>query len=324
MRIHLVYAGDPNMGAISSPFSITHNLYYYLKERAEVLYYEWSSASRISTCKNDVVIGHPHYDPNTVLQHFYASNQECRVKCTIHPFHSLRVEDNFPFDHLTRASDAIFSICGPYWYDTIDKTLFAHWKEKMVRLDMAVSGHHFPFMRKKFNPVGKRRLLYIGSSTPHKNLGFMVQIMQKLPTVILHWYGGDGSHPLAKLPNVKTVGWTLLDTNAAMRIVDQTDIFINTSISDANPTTLLETTAWGMIGACTPQSGYYDDPMFDALDLSDLDASVHTIKQLLHAPEDILIERAINSRKMIETKYNWEVFCKKVYDKLKDLYDRKG
>lgn len=332
MKIHFAYAGSPEMGEIRSPYCITRHLYKYLQQRAEVVYYEWSSGSVINTCKNDVVIGHPNYHPNTPIVKFFNSNQECRVKCTIHPFHSLRVDDNFPFDPLVRTADAYFAICGQYWYDTIGGTAFSHWKEKMVRLDMAVNKDEFPFVRTKFNPPGQRKLVYIGSSTPHKNLNFMTQVMQKLPNVTLHWYGGDGGHPLSRLPNVKAIGATGVFQNIvsginpkmAKVIVDETDIFINTSISDANPTTLLETTAWGCIGACTPQSGYYNDPMFEELSLNDIDRTIATIKKLLYEPSEVLMQKAIANRRIIEENYNWDVFCNKVWTKLKELYESKS
>ena len=221
-----------------------------------------------------------------------------------------------PFDPLARAVDKIFSICGPYWYDTIDQTKFAHWKPKITRLDMAVDGKHFPYLRKKFNPIGHRKLVYIGSNLPMKNVGYIYEIMRHMNDVKLHWYGGDPSHPLAKLPNVKVTGWVQLNRDTAQRIVDECDIFINVSTSDANPTTLLESMAWGMITACSKQSGYWKDPLFTELFTDDVQATIKALRQLLNAPEEELLKRAQVGRKEIETKYTWDRFCSTVWNEL--------
>ena len=320
MRIHLVYAGSPDSESIQSPYSITKNLYYYLKARAHVMYHDWTSRANIEALPNDIVIGHPNYDSDTIISKFFRSGQKCKAKCLIHPLHTVRIQDNLPFDPLAQAADKIFSICGPYWYDTIGDTPFAHWKPKITRLDMAVDANVYPYLKTEFNPIGKRKLIYMGSSTPHKNLSYMIELLSRMPDITLNWYGGDGDHPLAKLPNVKTVGWVVLDKNMATNIVQECDIFVNTSFSDANPTTLLESTAWGLIPACTPQSGYYNDPMFTPLNLWSIDESVSAIRKLLNTPSEVLKERSIRSRAIIESKYNWNVFCETVWKELEKLY----
>ena len=317
--IHFVYAYEPNDGQISAPASITTNLFNFLSSKTDVKYYHWDSHADLKVLPYDIVIGHPHYNTETIIQKFFRSNQQCKAKCTIHPFHHNRVHDNMPFDHLTRAADAYFAICGPYWYDTMHDTLFEHWKEKTVRLDMAVNSEHFPYLKKSFNPIGQRKLLYMGSNMPQKNLGFLTEMMRRMPDVQLVWYGGDSNDALARLPNVTTHGRTCFNAAMAQRIVAECDIFVNTSISDANPTTLLESTAWGLVAACTKESGYYNDPMFDELELGDIDKSISVVRNLLLTPEDVLLERSRRSREVIEKKYNWDNFCNTVWAKLSSL-----
>jgi len=324
MSLHFVYAFSPHDQQLQSPFSITRNLYNYLSQRTDLVYHMWDECKLLNLGPNDVLLGHPHYEHNTVMQQVFRRNVRCKARCLIHPFHHRRVEDNFPFDFMAREADKIFSICGPYWYDTIESTPFAHWKPKMVRLDMAVDTSHFPFLRQEtgplaFNPPGHRKLVYIGSTMPQKNLGYMVELMSRMPDVKLHWYGGSGDHPLARLPNVSVVGWVTLDRNIATHIVENYDIMINTSISDANPTTLLETRAWGLITACTKESGYYKDPYFTELYLDDISGTIDNIRQLLLAPSHILYGRAIASRAEIESRYSWSRFCETVWSNLAAL-----
>jgi glycosyltransferase involved in cell wall biosynthesis len=235
---------------------------------------------------------------------------------TIHPLHTADPQHNMPFDEISTKADKIFSICGPYWYDTIDNTPFRHWKPKITRLDMAVDGNHFPYLRTRFNEPGKRKLVYIGSNMPMKNVGYLYNIMQLMPDVRLHWYGGDGGHPLAKLPNVDVTGWVRLTPDMAAQIVNECDIFVNVSNSDANPTTLLEAMAWGIITACTKESGYWKDPLFTELYLNDPAMTVQAIRGLLEAPGEELMQRAAAGRAAIETKYTWDLFCRTIWNEL--------
>jgi glycosyltransferase involved in cell wall biosynthesis len=239
--------------------------------------------------------------------------KRCKFMATIHPLHTALPEHNMPFDPLTRRVDKVFSICGPYWYDSIEQSPFAHWKPKITRLDMAVDGEQFPYLRQKFNPVGRRKLLYIGSSMPMKNLGLLMNIMKRMHDVRLKWVGGDNSHKITKLPNVDVVGFKKFTPKVAQEITDECDIFVNVSNSDANPTTILESMAWGTIQACTKESGYWNDPLFTELHLHDMTKTVQNLRKLLTAPEADLIRRAKAGRKAIETKYTWDRFCNTIW-----------
>lgn len=313
--IHFVYAHQHDTQEIHSPHSITRNLYEFLSTKDDVKYYQWDHVGVADVEEHDILIGHPHYDTNTVV-HRTIKERKCKLKCTIHPLHTGMPEHNMPFNCLTELSDIVFSICGPYWYDTIDKTPFASWKPKITRLDMAVDGNHFPFLRKKFNNIGSRRLLYIGSTMPMKNVGYLYEIMKRLKNVELYWYGGDSSHPLSKLPNVTVFGWTHLNAAVARSIIDKCDIFVNVSSSDANPTTLLESMAWGMIPACTKESGYYNDELFTELYIHDIEKTIHAINNLLNASEEVLLDRAFRGRKEIESKYTWNRFCNQIWNRV--------
>lgn len=324
MKVHFVYAYTPYDENTQAPQSITKNLFHYMvRQGVEVVYDQWDAIKTPEGDPETIFVGHPHYDENTIVQSAFRKDVVFKKKCTIHPLHHGRPEDNLPFDYLAQRADRIFSICGPYWYDTIDKSPFAHWKPKITRLDMAVDTNHFHHHKTHFNPPGKRSLVYIGSSMPQKNLGLMVQIMRKLPKVTLHWYGGSGDHPLAKEKNVKVVGWGRIDHALAAKISAESDIFINTSVSDANPTTALETAAFGLVPIMTPQSGYW--PMERAtqpqllvhgLPLDDVNQCVHNIKELLNTPSNRMLDISMANRKLIETYYTWDRFCKTFWDAL--------
>lgn len=312
--IHFVYAGTPDSGAIHAPLSITHNLYKFLSTKAETRYYVWNSHDDIPLGPNDVLIGHPDYNPLTAVQK--AFSKPCRAKCLIFPFHHNRFGDNLPFDPLVRQATKVFSICGPFWYDTMGDSRFAHWKPKVTRLDMAVDANAFPYVKKEFN--ARRNLLYMGSSIPNKNLPFLVQVMKSMPDVTLHWYGGDSKHPLARLRNVRTTGWVVLNKETAEEIARKCDIMVSVSDSDANPTTLLEAMSWGLVAACTPESGYYNDPLFTRLYLNEVPRTVKALRALMALSDAELHYRSMAGRQEIVNKYTWDRFCTTVWDGIKE------
>ena len=317
--LHLTYAFPHSTKEIHSPHCITRNLYNYLNSRTDVKYYQWDHRGVADIKPNDVFIGHPHYEPSTIVQRTFAE-KKCKFMATIHPLHTAIPEHNMPFDHLARKADKIFSICGPYWYDTIDQTGFSHWKPKITRLDMAVDPLTWKYQKHKFNNPGERGVVYIGSSMPMKNLEYLYQIVKHAPDIKFRWYGGSGDHPLNSLPNMKVIGWCDFSNQQILdELYSFADIFINVSNSDANPTTLLEFgLAGGLIPICTQTSGYWNDESFINVPLHDHHLAITTIKEWLNKPSVELSKFSQKNRSICETKYTWERFCQIIWKEIKD------
>ena len=323
MRLHFAYAGRPDNDLRYAPYTITRHLYRFFQDKGlDVRYYDYTDKGPVDVGPDDVVLGHPSAEPGTIVRRWFDDSVRCRAKCTIHPLHHAIPEINLPFDPLARKADAIFSITGPYWYDTLEQSAFAHWKPKIVRVDMAVDPADFPLLKKKFNPPGKRGLLYIGRESVEKGPHVLLETVRRLPAnpfLYLGWMQPESA--FRSLPNL--VGGQPVDLTPenSAQVVAAADIFINTSVSDANPTTLLEAAAWGLIPCCTRQSGYYgderSDDLFTELFLDDIVENVRRINALNWAEESVLLERARRGRKVIEKKYNWERFCQTVWNGLR-------
>lgn len=317
--IHFVYAGDPNGREICSPYTITQNVYKFLKQKTSEIgwslkYQNWTDVGPINHGPDDIIIGHPNYDPNTVIQATFKANRPCKAKFTIHPLHTKDVDANYPFNHLVEQADGMFAICGKYWYDTIENTKFKHWKPKITRLDMGIDTNHYPFMKEVFNEPHLRRLLYIGSATHYKNLPYMAEILKLIPDVQLYWFGGTNDSPISKLKNVRVTGNVTLNAELGKHITNACDLMINVSHSDANPTTLLECASWGLPIACTPGSGYYGgNPFFEIPENNAVKAAEYIIN-LLRGPSDVLYQASRNNRSTIEKEYNWSIFCNKIWN----------
>lgn len=317
MKLIFVYAGQPNDGRRSAPYSITTNVYNYLSQKINIEYHQWDACYDVDVKEDDIVLGHPHYDHNTIIQRIFRTNKKCKAKYLIHPFHHNRVEDNFPFNDLAMEATGIFSICGPYWYDTIDGTVFAHWKPKITRLDLAVD-ESWKYLKSTFNPIGCRGIVYVGSAMPQKNLGLLYEIARTMKNTRFDWYGGSSDHPLAKLPNVYVEGWQDLHHQKVIDICYRNDLFVNTSISDANPTTLLEFgLASGIIPICTQTSGYWKDDCFINIP-HNVDEAVSIINDWLNKPTDELVKKSLKNRIICEKEYTWEKFCSTIWNTIKN------
>ena len=66
-----------------------------------------------------------------------------------------------------------------------------------------------------------------------------------------------GGRPIA---GFQALGLQDFSAGDARRAVAQFDFMITVGRRDANPTTVLEAMAWGLVPICTPQSGYQDHP----------------------------------------------------------------
>lgn len=318
MNAHIVYAGLPHNNLNYAPFTITRNLYRFLSQHFEKIhYYDWCYEGPLApVLPNDIILGHPNYPANTALRKLFQSN--CKLKCLVFPFHHAIPEINLPFDDLVSQANVIFSITGQYWYDTISQSRFAHWKKKMVRVDMAIDTNTFPYVKTKFNPKGKRSFFYIGCDRPEKGLNLLFEIMRRVPYQ-MHTYGNI-SHPLIGLPNVHHHGWTQTSPQWASDLANIADCFLNTSISDANATTLLEAMAWGFPVGCTPQSGYYNSPdILFGMNPNDVNGCVNLLQFISDVDESYLIQRSQYARKIIENNYTWDKFCRTIWDKISQL-----
>lgn len=320
MKVILVYAFSPNAPQIQSPYCITKNLHRFLNSRCELQYYMWDQKLELKPDPEAIFVGHPHYDRQTIVQKVFRQNIQFKARCTIHPFHTAIPAHNAPFHDLARKADKIFSICGPYWYDTADQTEFAFWKPKMVRLDMAIDSKIWPYRKAKFNEPGNRGIVYVGSDMPMKNVGYLAQIAQKLPNVPFRWYGGSAKHPINRLHNVSVKGWCDFANKVLVQeICDFADFFLNVSTSDANPTTLLEFgLASGLIPICTQTSGYWKDKCFVNIP-HNLDQAVGIIQEWLKKPSVVLQTHSSENRQICEEKYTWGRFCTTVWNEIKKL-----
>lgn len=308
LGLPLSYVGDRERVDTGSwpfraPLSITHHLFQALKALGRVKLYDWRERTRIRPEPGDILIGHPYPgDPGRVW------NRAClgpgfKARFAITPVHHGMPEICLDLDRYLPRCDRLLGITGPYWWDTWEQSALAHWKPKMTPVDMAIDVAHYPRVKRRFNPPGKRRFLYIGYGDPCKG-AHLLSILFGLANASCVWVGADRDFPNLERRPVMTLAGAAIE-----RLADECDVFITMGVSDANPATILEAMAWGFPVACTPQSGYHRIDELAMLSTTDMRHNLTVLERLQHAPEAELVAVADRARARVESRYGFGRFC---------------
>ncbi len=312
-----------------SPYSNTKNIYKALSKEYTTYLYHLRERVKIRINSDDIFLGHPFfpYKPNGigVTEFAVSSKVKPKVLAIITPLHC---DINIKTTHINKAFldhvnslmphvDVLFAQMGQYWWDQWDRSPYAHWKSKMVRLDMAVDVKYYPFIKKKFNKPGCRRFLYIGKNDPMKGVDFLSKLAFELKNYEFGWIGRGPD-----IPGVKRIsGLRQLDPEYMSKISEDYDFFISPSAADPNPTTILENMAWGFPVICTPQSGYYKTEYIRNIYRSDFNKSVEIMKSLQALNEVELFKWSKLARQVVENDYNWGRYTGTILKHIALLYN---
>lgn len=307
---------------IKSPFENAKHIYLALSKKYCTKLYHFEEKVKIRFEQDDIFLGHPYFPhiPGKygVTELATISKVRPKIFALITPLHcdttvkTTHINKAFldSVDRLMPTVDILFAIMGKYWWDQWDKSPYAHWKPKMVRLDMAVDVKEYPFIKKKFNKPGYRRFLYIGRNDSMKGIDFLQNLAFKLKNYEFGWIGTGPD-----IPGVKRIsGQRQLDPEYMSNVSENYDFFISPSLADPNPTTILESMAWGFPVICTPQSGYYETSYLYNIHRNDIGKSLNILKQLQYANEEELVSMAIKARSVVEKEHTWEIFTNKLLE----------
>ncbi|MBI2355168.1 MAG: hypothetical protein HYV06_09090 [Deltaproteobacteria bacterium] len=289
---------------VRAPLSITYQIARHFSSRYRIRLYDLRERTTIEPDKGDILLGHMWPDPQSVMWRSLGAKNFSK-RYVIAPYNH-EPRQVLWFRQAVEQCDKYFAICGKYWIDTFDRSPFRDFAHKIVHLNMALDARDYPFVKRGFNPPGRRRFFYIGRYGRYgdeKGIGLLERLAGEIP-------GFAGGY-ICEGGEIR--GWerisapTRLTPEFIARIAEDYDCFINMSRADAQATTVLEAMSWGFPVACTRESGYADGDLF-FLDLEDERGNMETIRKIQGLSERELTEISISNRRAVETRYSWESF----------------
>jgi len=303
--VHFVY---PHRPRISAPSAIGRKVGERLQARGyDVVHYNIDEARVIRPGPDDVLLGHPHEAPWSVFRRS-AARSGWRRKLLLMPYVHVDHYHVSLADPIIRNCDLLLAITGSTWFETVSTSIAAHWLPKMVHVDLAVDRADFPRVKTAFNPPGQRRFLYIGHTGWYKNTPYLSELARRLPGSEFAWIG-SGEPGIAGL---RAYGRRDFATDEARALVAEHDFLLTVGVGDANPTTILEAMAWGLVPVCTLESGYAGRAGIVNVPAHDLDAATAVLRSLIERPEsDLLALQAANDHDL-DHHFTWDRFTDQV------------
>jgi hypothetical protein len=213
-------------------------------------------------------------------------------------------------DSFLHHCDLMLAITGNAWFDTVDSSDFAHWRPKMVHVDLAVDRDDFPRVKGPFKPPGQRRFVYVGHTRWYKNTGYLSEIAAAMPEAEISWIGSSDRG----IPGLVALGRKDFSTDEGRSAVAEHDFLLTVGSSDSNPTTILEAAAWGLVPICTRESGYTGYPGIVNVPLGDAAGAVEVLRRLQHATEHELEEMRAQNDRLLDEHFTWDRFAAQVVD----------
>jgi len=307
-KVHLVY---PVGKKINTPDAIGRHLKQSIEKDYQVTTYNYDEYKIISPGSSDILIGHWHPNPFTVFR-LSAQKKGWKRIIALAPFCPDQTAWQNAFaNKIIVKCDRYLAITGNAWMKRLKVSPFHHWESKIVHLDLAVDRKDFPFVKVNFNTVGKRRFLYIGNTAWYKNTSFLEKLAQEFPEIDFSWIGGNKS-----LKRLKILGKFDFSKQEAKKLIQEYDFLITVGSADANPTTILEAMAWGLIPVCSVQSGYEGFSGIRNIPIDNIDDAVEIINDLQYVSEEQLNKWQQENLAELDRHFNWDRFCEQVLDEI--------
>lgn len=305
---------------IRAPHSISYHLLGALKKRAPTRFYSMYEHGVCKVAKNDLVLAQPlplggfgstrpkTDDPRSVTSRTIREHRATR-NIIIMPYAHDELLVSWAHDLLSHTSEVVF-IGGKIWSEQWEeRSPFADLTfERRIHVDMGIDPIDYPRVKSRFNPKGKRKYLYIGHTSWYKNTNELERIAELIPHFEGGHIGGGSIRGWKKIANFAD-----LTPEYMSKLAEEYDFFVNTSTADAQATTILEQMCFGLIVACTPESGY-DHPSLIRLHTSDTRHNVRILSALQDKDEDELLAITEENRRIAVTQHSWERFTTQILD----------
>ncbi len=307
MTVHLVYPCD---NPAQTPGAIGWHLAKQLEQRfGSVECHAWDEFRRLRPSKGDMLIGHLHPLPGTTMKRSLKEPGWHR-RVLLNPFNFDVAQVGFLEPWLSRV-DALIAICGPEWSSRLDFSYFSHWGPKFVPVDLGIDVSYFPYAPS--GDTSGRGLLYIGHRRWYKNTAYLESMATYLPDFDLAWIGGQGGlrgwRPLGHIPLSSPIGREMLHGFRAS---------VTAGSFDANPTTVLESMALGLLPFTTPTSGWSEEQGAIHIPTWSPEQAASRIRDVFDCNPSWWEARLLENRQRAERTFTWDRFCSTVIRVLED------
>jgi hypothetical protein len=299
-RVHLIY---PMGQSIGCPDAIGRNLASHLGRQFEVQGHRWDRLGSLTPDAGAALLGHPHPNPFSLFRRSASRPGWGRV-LMICPFNG-DLRQVAWLDPVLALSDAYLAITGSFWMRAARREPFRAWLPRMRQLDLAVDRRDFPRVKRRFAGKGKRSFLFVGHSGWPKNTSYLSRLALAMPEWRFSW-AGSGSEPV---PGLRALGSLDFTKKESLAIVAEHDFMITLGTADANPATILEAMAWGLIPVCSPQSGYDSERGVINLPLNDLEKGLAVLRRLQQLPESRLKSLVRHNDLRLKSHFHWRRFA---------------
>jgi len=311
---------------IRAPHSISYNLMRAIRARGHtVRLYRYFEQTVASIRPGDIFIGQPMPSGGFGDTRSSTDDRSAVASRTIREFPSERNYILMPYAHdeqysgflrgiageNAKAGGGAIFIGGKIWerdWETRSPLAPLGALRKVHLTSMGIDVAEYPFVKKNFNPKGKRRYIYIGHTSWYKNTAELERIAKQMPGYEFAHIGGGEIKGWKKLSN-----FAVMTPAYAAKLAEEYDIFVNTSTADPQATTIIEQMSYGLSVACTPETGY-DYPSLTLLSTNDTDANVYKLLALQQVDEAELLATAQVNRRIVEQGHTWKQFTDKALD----------
>lgn len=287
--------------AISCPQAIPAKL----KPRLEAIGYKvtlhaWDAFGAVAHEPGDILLGHAHPVPGTAFRASLSSGDWGRV-VMMSPYNEDPLQVAW-LNPLVARADRFVAVCGPYWAERFSRSRYAWWGDRFRPLELAVDREDFPRVKRSFGRPGQRRLLYIGRAEWPKNPPYLEALAAARPQWDWGWIGSGRKG----LKGFRRHGQMDFRSESARRLVASYDFTLTVGTFDANPSTLLESMAWGLIPLCSPQSGYAAEAGIVNVPLGDLEGAVAILDGLQTTKPAQLLRLQRDNDRLLKDRFSWD------------------
>lgn len=323
MTVHLVYVHG---SGIDTTTGIARESVPRLRAWHDLVVHSPNDPAVICPKPGDILIGHPNRHGDCLFRRSFAQAGWAR-RIVFAPMSHAVLTDAALIDDLVVAADLHLAITSQHWIDTMAQTPLSHWQYKTLRAPLGINRAHFPPLKSRFNPPGKRRFLFIGNADFLKGGDRLAALANANPDIEIGWirtsdtrhclaYDEDPATPgirkvmqASRLRQYPVIDWRRPD---GWQIVADYDFFILLSRSEALPCEVLEAGAYGLVPVLTAQSGFAEEDWITLVPGDDVSTASTILRHLLHAPEADLLARQAAGRRHLDQTYRWDAVAQAI------------